>query len=365
MAASTVSPDERFRELDGLRGIAAVAVVIYHFTDSLSAREIPAPRYLPTLWWGEYGVQLFFLISGFVILMTARRAKVASDFVISRVSRLYPVYWIAVTVSILLGLAFAMPEAEVTWLDRLMNYTMFQRLLLFDNVDPVYWTLAIEMQFYVLIFLLLIATKSRLTDRFMMIVIFGWIVFSLGLALLARPHTLGLDPQNVATPWKMLLNLLLVEYGPFFAAGMMCYLHRQRRTYLLLALLALACVPISAWILRGTEHAAVVAVVTLIFGVVVLRKSTGFLRWRPVQFYGRISYSLYVGHLLAGITIIHYAHPYLGRDLSVLIAFIAVTGIAVIYHRVGEVHLSRRLKEGLLALRTKRRPGTLDPIGQS
>ena len=50
-----------------------------------------------------------------------------------------------------------------------------------------------------------------------------WFAVSLVVAVLARPHTLGIDPQNVDTPWKMVLNLLLVEWGPF-PAGMLAHL---------------------------------------------------------------------------------------------------------------------------------------------
>jgi peptidoglycan/LPS O-acetylase OafA/YrhL len=361
MAAGPTPPDSRFLELDGLRGIAALAVVVYHFTDYQGGQGVPDPEYIPAIWWGEYGVQLFFLISGFVILMTARRARVVSDFVISRVSRLYPVYWLAVTVGIVLGVVLQLPGTQIGWVDRVANYTMVQRLLLFDNVDPVYWTLAVEMQFYMLIFLVLVITRNSITDRLVIFLAFAWIALSLAVGLVARPHTLGVEPQFVATEWKMLINLLLVEYGPFFAAGMLCYLARKERGYLPLALIALALVPASAWIVRGLEHGVIVAVVVVIFGVVVFRRGTGLLRWRPVQFFGRISYSLYVAHLLPGTAIILSTWPVIGRDLSVLVALVAVTVLAVGYHRLGEVYLTKRFKAALVSLRQRWRDASKSP----
>jgi len=72
----------------GLRGIAALAVVVGHFTGTYNTRypDDPAPIFdFPA---GAFGVQLFFMISGFVILISAERARVPTDFVISRVSRL-------------------------------------------------------------------------------------------------------------------------------------------------------------------------------------------------------------------------------------------------------------------------------------
>ena len=86
---------------------------------------------------------------------------------------------------------------------------------------------------------------------------------------------------------------------------------------------------------------------------VVLRERTGVLLWRPIQFYGRISYSLYIGHAVTGYALLHLISLYTGRNLGMVVTFAAVTGIAVVYHRVGEVYLSGKTKAGLLALRER------------
>lgn len=344
---------ERFLELDGLRGIAAVAVVLSHLTGGYDSRYNGGEHVVPYAWWGAYGVQLFFFISGFVILMSARRARIPSDFVISRVSRLYPVYWIAVTVTIIVSIAFRVPGTDVGWLDRLMNYTMVQRLLLFDNVDEVYWTLAIEMQFYLLIFALLLVTRAQLTTRLVLWLSGTWFTLSLVFAVVARPHTLGIDPQNVDTPWKMALNLLLVEWGPFFVAGMLAYLAREDRRLLPLAVTAVGGAVVVSWILHGWAQAVCVAVVAMLFLLVVTRDRTSILRWRPIQFYGRISYSLYIGHAVTGYALLHFIGPVTGRWLGMAITFAAVTGIAVVYHRYGEVLLTTKFRSGLESLRQR------------
>src|SRR5580692_12667601 len=90
------APD-RIEELDSLRGIAAMAVVVNHYTHwgPYVARRVPY------FWWGLQGVDLFFVISGFVILMTASHGTLR-DFVISRASRLFPGYWFCALFSYLL-----------------------------------------------------------------------------------------------------------------------------------------------------------------------------------------------------------------------------------------------------------------------
>lgn len=103
----------RFRELDALRGPAALVVVLYHLTTFMGDGPGLGGPPAVSIWWGEYGVQLFFLISGFVILLSARRTLRPSDFVISRVSRIYPVYWIARTAASALLLVVAAPLLAV------------------------------------------------------------------------------------------------------------------------------------------------------------------------------------------------------------------------------------------------------------
>ncbi len=218
-----------------------------------------------------------------------------------------------------------------------------------------YWTLAIEMQFYALILALLLLTHARITDRLVPPWIAGiWISVSLVIAILARPYTLGVNPQLVVTTWKIPLNLLLVEWGAFFSAGMLMYLARKDSRYRIGGLLAVLSTVLVSGILHGWEQMAWVAGVATLFTVVVLRERTGVLLWRPIQFYGRISYSLYIGHAVTGYAILHLiAPPFTGRNLGMVVTFAAVTGIAVVYHRIGEVYLSGKMKEGLLALRDR------------
>lgn len=339
----------RFQELDGLRGIAAIAVVLYHFGYHYGSFYPQDGDTLWDGWWGEYGVQLFFLISGFVILMSAQRALRPSDFVISRAARLYPAYWIAVTVSIIVSVALVVPNTQIPWLDRIMNYTMLQRQMMLANVDQVYWTLGVELQFYILIFMVLVLTRSRFTDRFAAVLAGVWIGVSLLLAMIAHPYTSGVNPQFYPIEWKILVNLSLVEYGPLFSAGMLVYLARANRRYRPWAVASLGAPVLVTGILRGWDIALPVLVVVVIFGLVALRERTGFLHWRPIQFYGRISYSLYIAHSVVGIALIHQMVPYLGRNLSAVVAFALVTLLAMGYHRIGEVWGTKKLRSALLS----------------
>ncbi len=78
---------------------------LYHFTE-------PAPFQAP---WGYLCVNLFFVISGFVIFMTLDRTRVPLDFVVSRVSRLFPAYWAAIVLTMLVTHWLGLPGKEVSW----------------------------------------------------------------------------------------------------------------------------------------------------------------------------------------------------------------------------------------------------------
>src|SRR5262245_55208370 len=86
------SQSGRFLELDVLRGLAAMTVVFFHFSRH-GTRYFEA--YPFDFWPGEFGVHLFFTISGFVIYFTLERSRTVGDFLFSRFSRLYPAYWAA------------------------------------------------------------------------------------------------------------------------------------------------------------------------------------------------------------------------------------------------------------------------------
>ena len=116
---------ERIAELDVLRGVAAVWVMLFHYT--VRWFEQPGPPQSP---FGEYAVHLFFMISGFVIFMTLRNTRTGADFVVSRFSRLYPAYWAAVLVTASV-MTFIPPFAKsaVTFPQVAVNLTMLQQWL--------------------------------------------------------------------------------------------------------------------------------------------------------------------------------------------------------------------------------------------
>lgn len=146
------SSSARLSELDALRGLAALAVVLYHYTDAYQRLfGHPTPP-LFTFKTGELPVYLFFVISGFVIDLTLQRCRTGGDFLVSRFARLFPAYWVAVLFTASIIWLFGLPRYEPSLKTVAINLTMLQEFLRTPHVDFVYWTLERELLFYLIMY---------------------------------------------------------------------------------------------------------------------------------------------------------------------------------------------------------------------
>ncbi|GGL00745.1 hypothetical protein Sme01_40700 [Sphaerisporangium melleum] len=153
-AAPRASRALRQSWLDALRGVAALIVVFEHSLDPL----LPEVRAAISPWFdfGQYGVLVFFLVSGYVVPISLERRGSVRGFWITRLFRLYPLWALAAAA----GTVFAVAEvytrlpaqaAERPWTALLAHLTMLQDLLQVPAVINVFWTLSYEMAFYLLV----------------------------------------------------------------------------------------------------------------------------------------------------------------------------------------------------------------------
>lgn len=290
--------------MDGLRLLAALAVVLYHYVALRGGWAQDPARVFPTLYdfglYGWLGVEFFFLISGFVICMSTW-GRTLGDFAVSRVSRLYPAYWIGVLLTT--ATLTVWPQfREAATLERVaVNLTMLQKGLEVPDVDDAYWTLFVEMRFY-LLFALVVVTG--VTYRKCVLFCGAWTV-----AAMITPKVGG----------RMLDTWAMPPYSPYFVAGIAFYLmYRFKPTALLWGivvtsfLLAQNYVGMRMAINLGAKRAAETSdtparIIVLLAFVLMAACALGWfdkLRWKWLTVAGSLTYPLYVIHMYIGITII-------------------------------------------------------------
>jgi hypothetical protein len=155
------APRERLRFIDGLRCIAVLWVVLYHFTHNSPFwecfTEALHPFFYDLAWNGYLGVEIFFVISGFVIALSLARGRLtprfALGFAIRRYVRLFPPYiavvflWMLTTfLGNLLVPSYDLPQPSPGQL--LSHFLYLQNLLGFGDIVAPTWTLCLEFQFY-------------------------------------------------------------------------------------------------------------------------------------------------------------------------------------------------------------------------
>jgi peptidoglycan/LPS O-acetylase OafA/YrhL len=355
----------RLRVLDGLRLVAALAVVAFHYT----GRDSPAwgesvrtvfPSLSRLTVYGGFGPYLFFMISGFVVLMSAWGRSVPS-FIASRVARLYPAYWFAVLVTA--ALLVTHRQLIPVW-DQLglpgaaLNLTMFQSAFGVGHVDGVYWTLWSEMKFYLL---LLALACVGITRGRVLAVCFAWPV-------------LGAMAGQAQTP--LLAELLQPVQAPFFCIGLVLYLvHREGWSASTIALLGLnylfalwSCASYyQPWSIAiagaGVSFRALAVLLTLSIGAVVLATLTPVARvdWRLLTVAGALTYPLYLVHEFPGWILIHALAGRLPAAVTVVAVVTAMLLVAHLVHRFVERPLGPVLRRRLEADLTHVLAGTTDP----
>jgi len=213
--------NKRLYAIDLVRFLAAFAVMLYHYlfrgwkADNMSDVSFGAlGEYFR---YGYLGVDVFFIISGFVIFLSINKFSVYR-FVRSRISRLYPAYWIAVLLTFLVCLFFGRDRFDVSFSQLSFNMTMLNGFFGIKNIDGVYWILLFEIKFYSLIVFYLVISKYikqvKNTDYFWC----TWLLFSLLYVLLIQ----FLDSNIFIL--KLFNFFLFFKFSHYFIAGCVFYL---------------------------------------------------------------------------------------------------------------------------------------------
>jgi peptidoglycan/LPS O-acetylase OafA/YrhL len=249
--------------------------------------------------------------------MTLCRTRSGAEFIVSRFSRLYPAYWLAVLLTAAVVNAWGPAQAQRSPMEILANLTMLQEFIHVPHVDGVYWTLTCELMFYAWMFLLYKLGWLANANR----VVACWLAIA----------TLSLLCTKIFGyfPWK-LTRFMLLQYAYLFAAGILFYLvYTRQATKLSYALLGL-CVVNAALVHGFGIPLLFICSFFSIFLLIALGKAE-FLNLRPLTFLGAISYSLYLLHENMGYLTLKLLNDQgINPDLAVFINVLLAIGVATL-----------------------------------
>jgi peptidoglycan/LPS O-acetylase OafA/YrhL len=294
----------RFRFIDALRGIAALAVFFCH------VREFGLPH--GWLEWGQLGVPVFFVISGFVIAASNADQQLTANyigrFVLRRSLRLDPPYW----VTLLLVIAFISPMSPA---NTLANMFYLQRIFDRPLALSASWTLCQEVQLY-LFYVLSMAAFQKLRGN------------ALVTGLAAQGALAVVSVFTTRLDW----NEFFIPYWYQFFAGVLAFWCVAGRVHwgVVVAFLALVSARLYA------DPAAVTVVLTAALMITLRQRMTSLGGSAVPQFFGRISYSLYLTHMPVHAVVCAHTEPGPLRGIvSVAACLLAASAMHYTVERAG------------------------------
>ena len=368
--AGTARIERQIYGLDLIRFCAALLVVGHHLGFMIWVRNIADMhyRYLgPYTWAGWTGVEIFFVLSGFVIAYSADRAS-ASSFARSRFVRLYPAAWICSSIT---------AAALVMTHQMSLGWSLLQRwgnaLILFSNgpwVDGGYWTLSIEIGFYLVVFLLLFARWFHHLGLVMSLIgcasSLGWIYVFLWRHGRVHPGPWGQAYFQWLTgnAWAA---RLLVQHGCFFAIGCLLWLcFFQRITFTRVLVIVLCCAggvceilwhaiffyefakidyskltPVLLWL------SSVVAICASVKYNEAIRQALGQRGARVARTLGVITYPLYLLNQVAGSALLAQLHGKMPDLMALLLSVLLLIAASFLISRYLETPIQHGLRHVL------------------
>ena len=313
--STTRSSQQHIASLDGLRGLAILAVVITHFGGNGESSHRLLRRLEVLIPFGWSGVSLFFVLSGFLITGILWDSRATSGwlkkFFARRMLRIFPLYYLSLLIAVVMAVVMGNVRVVLAHLCVFFLYLQnYPRLFEWANHSPSplvfthFWSLAVEEQFYLLWPFVIAMVASRRAARNLCLAIF---FFSFGCRLLCYTHLAHL--QGLYARGSLSTRCGELALGGFVA---LCYRdpvdwERLVRWSKPLALGSLAAIVIVFWrsrILETRAHLSFgLAAITLLFAALLVRAlspglTATLLRWRFLRMLGKYSYGLYVYHLL-------------------------------------------------------------------
>lgn len=325
---------QRIDYLDGHRGIAILLVIFYHAFSRWTGLVPYTDTYaqFPLFQFGFLGVQLFFLLSGFVILMTLEKCTTFKDFLYRRWLRLFPAMFIcSIIIFLSADFFFERPLGTISAKDLIPGLTFIEPEILSEligtvkSIEGAFWSLYVEFKFYIISAFLyfLIGSKKLVVSLFML--------FFFGTAI----TQLNQYSDNILVHYLSLTsNILSFEYFGWFAAGSSFYIFKKdgNKTWFYLGILM--CV-FSSLVTALTSNSlstllVILCISTFFYCSLVSRDIQRLLSNKFLLFFGYVSYPLYLLHENMMISLTIKFSPLFPPSINYLLPMFAIAFIAII-----------------------------------
>jgi peptidoglycan/LPS O-acetylase OafA/YrhL len=357
--------NKRLEELDSIRGLAAISVVLNHLS------LVPASFYLTDklnntplhiFWAGHEAVIMFFILSGFVLSLPYynNKAPIYRDYIIKRISRIYIPYLVSILFAFLcmimfsnkVGISDLNKWVSAVWLTTPTGENVIQHVLLLGQfntalLNPVIWSLVHEMRisiiFPLLMYFILKSNWKRNIKTVLLIPIL-WLVFyytSLKLFKIditvytsSNASSIFLTPHYIAF---FMLGALLARYKKTIELYYQRLFGRLRIILMFIGIMSYTYMwwmPLKNSILHNfivDDWCIAVGASILIVCSINSTILKYILLFRPIIFMGKISYSLYLSHLIVIFSIVYLFHGKLTIGLilvgSLVVSFIVAAAM--------------------------------------
>lgn len=296
-------PSKRIVELDVLRALAAINLVLFHFTHVYSVKYGYSSDLGVEFVYGKYGVSMFFMLSGFVNALTILRKQQPKEFVAARVIRIIPSYYLTIGMNLVLLTMLPMSGFYLMYTTNQVaaNLTIVPGLFGQACMEPVTWTLQIEILFYALILLMFICGSLRKPLQTM-----AWYLVLCVVGIYSIEYLTKIDANpGLLVGLNFVRQLLILDYMPLFFIGMLAHQIWNKSGSLKWNLAGIVASAVVFHVVDRHDYNPVATI--LMIGTLFLSAygKLPFLRLKPLVFISAISYSLYLLHNNLGCAFIY------------------------------------------------------------
>lgn len=325
--------NERIVECDWIRALAALLVVLYHYTSRYPTLFQSNIDFKISFTYGAAGVNIFFFLSGFLALHSLNEKTGCVNYVKRRIKRLYPEYWMSMLITTIF-LLILLHELFPGWKIFLINISMLQGFCGIPNVDGAYWTLAYEIRFYLFIFFIIKLKQLKNVKKICIL----WLLLSIMVAF-------GMRFGNSLVIIRLMRYIIMPEFCAPFVAGIFVYFLRYQLDDILCYVGLVLSFFLSFFTQEYSYFVALIAMTITMIIILLLRKNSykyrkaivklSNIKHKPLTCVAQISYPLYLLHQYIGYAILqNIENKNINNEIVIIFPILIALTLAFIVNNI-------------------------------